>query len=230
MLVSIIIPTFNEKDNIIYLVKEINKEIENYNYEIIVVDDNSPDCTIKVLKEENLPYVVPILRKKDHGFAKSIRCGIENARGNIIIIMDSDFNHNPKYLPILIENTKFYDCVVGSRFLYSGKEMHHDSYRTSLSWMYNLFIRLILKSKITENLFGYIAIRQSTLLKLNFDKVFVGYGEYYIRLMFYLQLEKASILQIPTVFSKRKFGEGNPRYIERIIKYTKETLKIKFLK
>ncbi len=227
-LISVILPCYNERENVTQLVVAIHNELINYPHEILVVDDNSPDGTYQAMIELNYPYVMPILRTADKGFAKSIRCGIENAKGDYIVVMDSDFNHMPKYLPIMIDNLKYFDCVIGSRFLYFPIEKHYSTSRIVTSWMFNLFIRIVLGSKVTENLFGFYAIRKEAIHKCDFDKIFWGFGDYFIRLLFYLQKNNCSILQIPAIFGNRKFGEGNKRLFARIIRYTKETFILRF--
>src|ERR1022692_1368723 len=102
--ISVVLPCYNERENVSKLVVAIHDELREYNHEIIVVDDNSPDGTYQSLVAGSYPCVVPILRTKDKGFAKSIRCGIEIAKGNIIVVMDSDFNHQPKYLKFMVDN------------------------------------------------------------------------------------------------------------------------------
>ena len=158
-LISIILPCYNERENVTRLVVAIHNELIDYNHEIIVVDDNSPDGTYRALADLNFPYVKPIIRTKDKGFANSIRCGVENSKGEIIVVMDSDFNHLPKYLPVMIANLNYFDCVIASRFLYFPLEKHYSVSRIVTSWMFNLFIRSILFSKVTENLFGFYAIK-----------------------------------------------------------------------
>ncbi|MBI4945440.1 MAG: glycosyltransferase [Bacteroidetes bacterium] len=222
--VSVILPAYNEKDSILMLVPAIHEAIAGYDHDILVVDDNSPDGTYKALLDLNLSYVKAILRETDRGFAKSIRCGIENASGDIIVVMDSDFNHLPKYLPIMIDNLKYYDCVIGSRFLYFPLEKHYNLFRIISSWMFNLFIRFTLLSGITENLFGYFAIKKEVIYKCDFNKIFFGFGDYYMRLLYFLQKKNCSILQIPAIFGQRNFGVGNKNLIPRVFRYTKELL------
>ena len=222
-LISIILPCYNERENVTQLVVAIHTELIDYNHEIIVVDDNSPDKTYQALIDLNYPYVRPIIRTANKGFANSIRCGIENSHGEIIVVMDSDFNHLPKYLPVMIDNIKYFDCVIASRFLYFPIEKHYSVPRIVTSWMFNLFIRSILFSKVTENLFGFYAIKKEVIYKCDFDKIFWGFGDYFIRLLFYLQKKNCSILQIPAIFGQRNYGQGNARLVSRIIKYTKET-------
>ena len=226
--ISVILPCYNEKENILKLVPVIHEVLSKYNHEILVVDDNSPDGTYQELKKMNYAYVVPILRETDRGFAKSIRCGIEKASGEILVVMDSDFNHQPRYLPVLIDNIKYFDCVIASRFVYFPVEKHYSLFRIITSWMYNLFIRIILRSGVTENLFGFFSIRKEVVYKLDFDKIFFGFGDYFIRLLFYLQKDNRSILQIPAIFGQRNAGTGNKNLMRRIFRYTKETFILRF--
>jgi dolichol-phosphate mannosyltransferase len=228
--ISVVLPCYNEKENILALVPVIHKVLKEYEHEILVVDDNSPDGTYSAIKEKNYNYVVPLLRTTDRGFAKSIRCGIENASGDIIVVMDSDFNHMPKYIPILIDNIKHFDCVIASRFLYLPLEKHDSVSRIVSSWFFNLFIRIVLFSKITENLFGFYAIKKTVIHQMDFDEIFWGFGDYYIRLMYYLQKKNYTILQIPAIFGERNSGVGNKGLFRRIMRYTKETIILRFKK
>lgn len=224
MLVSIILPTFNEKDNIIPLVKEINRCINNYEHEIIVADDNSPDGTYDALLKLDLKQLKPILRRENKGFANSIREGIEKSKGNIIIIMDSDFNHQTKYLDFMINSMKYYDCVSASRFVYGGKMS--SKLRHSLSWLFNIFTRLIIGGGITDSLYGFYCIKREVLFSLNFNKIFWGYGDYCIRLFYYLQRKNIEVLQFPAVNGKRKEGKGNSNFIKVFIQYSFAVMKL----
>ena len=136
-LASIILPCYNEKKNVIRLASRINEILKAYDFEILIVDDNSPDNTYSALRKLGIPNVIPILRTEGKGLANSIRTGLEKAKGESIVIMDSDFNHNPEYIPFLFENLKFYDCVSASRFLYGG--IMDSRMRHLLSWVLNVF-------------------------------------------------------------------------------------------
>jgi dolichol-phosphate mannosyltransferase len=225
-LVSVVLPTYNEKDSICFLVDEIHEKLAAYYHEILVVDDNSPDGTYKILQELNYPFLRPILRTSDKGFANSIRCGIENAAGDIIIIMDSDFNHQPKYLPFMIDALLYYDCIVASRFVYGGEMGNR--YRHTLSWIFNIFVRLMTGGKVTDSLYGFIAIKKDKIQKIEYDKVFWGYGDYCIRLVYYLQKNGNSILQFPAVNGKRIAGEGNSNFLKVFKQYFVEVIKLAY--
>ena len=223
-LVSIVLPTYNERDNIVPLVQLIHECVKSHNHEIIVADDNSPDGTYQALVDLNKGYLKPILRTEDRGFAKSIRCGIENSNGDIIIVMDSDFNHQPKYLPFMIDAVQHYDCVSASRFVYGGQM--NSRTRHYLSWIFNIFTRALTGGKVTDSLYGYFAINRDVIELVDYDKVFFGYGDYCIRLYFYLQKDNISMLQFPAVNGERVAGEGNSNFIKVFRQYFIAVLKL----
>jgi len=121
MKVSIVIPTYNERLNICLLIKKIITFLKK-DFEIIVVDDNSPDKTVEEVKKnfKNKKEIKVFFRKKEKGLGAAILFGIKKAKGEIIVGMDADFNHPPELLPKLIKETKNFDFVVASRFIKDG--------------------------------------------------------------------------------------------------------------
>lgn len=218
-LISVILPTYNEKGNILDLVFEIKVLLEGRSKEIIVVDDNSPDKTADAVREKFAgdPEVVVIVRTADKGMAKSIRTGLENARGSRFVVMGSDFNHLPRYIPFMVDALEHYDGVFGSRFLYGSwmsSFIHH-----KLSWSFNIFVRALLGGSITDNLYGYYAIRRTVIERCRYDDIFWGFGDYAIRLLYYLEIERASLLQIPMIVGERRAGVGNRAWVKTLIQY-----------
>ena len=128
--VSIIIPTYNESENIIQVLKSIGEHLpEDIATEVIVVDDNSPDGTGKIVddyindEQNKIEYAADIIhRKTKSGLSSAILDGIEHSSGEIIVVMDSDFSHPPKIIPRLIEEIKISNCdiVIASRFVTGG--------------------------------------------------------------------------------------------------------------
>lgn len=224
--VSVVLPCYNEKENLLKLVPVIHEILKDYDHEILVIDDNSPDNTYAALLELNLEYLVLILRETDRGFAKSIRCGLENATGDILIIMDSDFNHQPKYLPFMIDNLKYYDCVSASRFLYGGSMDH--PIRHMLSWIFNIFVRLMTRGKVTDSLYGFVSIKREVLFRMDFDSIFWGFGDYGIRFFYYLQQMNPSVLQFPAVNGKRYAGESNSGFIGVFKQYFRAVMNLTY--
>lgn len=224
--VSVIIPCFNEKMNIIPLAKAIHQALDGTSHEIIVVDDNSPDGTYNAVVQEALPYVQPFLRQDTPSLGGSIGDGLRLAKGEYVVVMDSDFNHRPQDIQILVSNLQFYDCVSASRFVYGG--YMGNRFRHVCSWVFNIFTRIATRTMVTDSLFGFFAIHRKHLAHLPFDKIFYGYGDYCIRLFYYLQKNNIQMLQIPGILGRRGAGEGNSKLIRTFIKYFSEVLKLSF--
>lgn len=228
MLVSVILPTYNESGNIVGLVTEIIKHIPvTWEYEVIVVDDNSPDGTYPLVRDSftNNPKVRPILRTVDRGFAKSIRAGIEAATGDKVIVMDTDFTHDPVEIPVLLHLSECFDIVSGSRFCAGGRMQSVKHYLAS--FVYNLLIRLILRTQIQDNLGGYYVIERQKLMKLPFDAIFFGYGEYYFRLLFFAQKEKMTVVEIPANYRSRESGNSKSSFFKMLFTYTGALLQLR---
>ena len=117
-LVSIILPAYNERENLKLLVPDITKILSQYNFEIIIIDDASIDGTKYILSDFNIVYKYNHQRQ---GLAKSIKMGIDASLGEHIIVMDSDGDHNTIHLPLMIDNLKTNDLVLTSRFKHGAK-------------------------------------------------------------------------------------------------------------
>lgn len=225
-LISLVLPSYNERDNLIPLIHAIHRDLGDRPHEIIIVDDNSPDGTYKAVLDLELPFVRAILRVKDRGLANSIRCGLEIAKGGAYIVMDSDFNHRPEYLPFMVDALQYYDCVTASRFLYGGRM--DSRWRHIFSWLFNIFTRLVTGGYITDNLYGYFAVRKTAMETLSYNRIFWGYGDYFIRLLYYLQKNRVNILQFPAVNGKRLMGKGNSNMVRIFWQYFREVVKLAF--
>jgi dolichol-phosphate mannosyltransferase len=128
--VSIIIPTYNESKNIIEVLKSIGEHLpKNLLAEAIVVDDNSPDGTGKIVEDylkevkQKMGYTIDIIhRKAKSGLSSAILRGVQDAIGDIIVVMDSDFSHPPKIIPRLIDEIKRSRCdvAIASRYMSGG--------------------------------------------------------------------------------------------------------------
>jgi dolichol-phosphate mannosyltransferase len=229
MKVSVILPTFNEAGNIVGLIREIQQRIPPaWDSEIIVVDDNSPDGTYQLARDAFATEgtVRAVLRTIDRGFAKSIRHGIELATGDCVIVMDTDFTHDPAEIPRLLHVLGMYDVVSGSRFCAGGNMQDTAHYIASL--LYNWWIRVILNTQIQDNLGGYFALKRSRLLELPFDKIFYGYGEYYIRLLHYAQKRGFSIVEIPAKYRSRTAGKSKSTFVKMLYSYSRAAIRLRF--
>ena len=224
--ISVILPTYNESANILPLIDSVHSALRGYEHEILVIDDNSPDNTYHVALNPGYPYVGAILRKDNRGLANSIRCGLENAGGEIFVVMDSDFNHMPQYIPEMLSKIDSYDCVSASRFIWGGRMNSRP--RHHLSRIFNGFIRLLAVSPLSDNLYGFFAIKRTAMESCNYDDIFWGFGDYYMRLLYSLRMNKAAILEIPAVYGERRTGNGNTGFLEVFCRYSVELGKLAF--
>ena len=224
---SIVLPTYNEKDNIIDLINKIKNVIQDHSYEIIVVDDNSPDDTFEICKKNflNDDNIKVILRKTNHGLANSIREGIENAKGQYVVIMDTDFTHDPNLIKQMLSLKTKYNIISGSRFCKGGSM--EDTMHSICSQIYNQMIKFILKTKIEDNLGGFFCIEHKNLAQLPYEKIFYGYGDYYFRLLYFAKQKNFSIVEIPARYTTRTRGKSKSKFFQMAYKYFIEVIKLK---
>ena len=226
---SLILPCYNEYKNLRLLIPLIFKCFSKSKYQIIIVDDNSEDLTIKKLKSKfrlnkNIKY---ILRKKTPSLGLSIKEGIKKSDGNVIIVMDTDFNHSPKDLKKMINlyDLNDYDLICGSRFLKNGFSSTY--FRHHCSKIFNLFVNFITGGKISDNMSGFFIIKKS-FLNNNLDKIFYGYGDFYIRLLFYMQKKNLKIRETPVRYGARKFGQSKSKFVKMLFSYSFAAAKLIF--
>jgi dolichol-phosphate mannosyltransferase len=230
MSISIILPTFNEKGNITKLIEKIIQSLAtvSYTYEVIVVDDNSPDKTADICKRyfSNNKKVKVYVRVNERGFASAIYFGIKKSKGDVIIVMDTDFSHDPKLIPLMVSNIKKYDIVIGSRYAKLGGG--EDKKRYLLSKIFNMYLRYLLKIPISDFLFGYFCINKKFLLEndLLSRKIFTGFGDYFIRLIYYIHKSKGTFLEIPAFYKSRIYGTSKSNIFKMFFTYTGTSLRL----
>ena len=217
--VSVILPAYNEAPTIATIIGAILASAPKES-EVLLIDDNSPDGTATRAKEAfvNEPRVRVIVRTSDRGLARSVRAGIEAARSDLVIVMDSDFNHDPADIPRFVGVSQFSDIVSGSRFAPGGNMP--DKGRYLASFLYNLAIRVLLRTQVQDNLCGFYAMQRQKLLTLPLDRIFYGFGDYYFRLIHFAQRQGYSIIEIPVVYGTRLGGTPKNRLFPTFLQYT----------
>jgi len=241
--VSVVLPTYNERDNICDLIDAIRREVApvGYVYEVLVVDDNSPDGTAEVVRrrynidahgEGQLPgedhtTVRLFVRTQHKGLANSIRDGLILAQGRTLVVMDTDFNHDPALIPQMVDLLRYYDLVIGSRFVMRGGM--EDRLRYHFSQLYNVFIRALFQTQIQDNLSGYFAIRRERLYSLAplFPAIFYGYGDYFIRLLLAAWRQDWKILEVPVFYILRRHGDSKTGFWSIFQQYTAAVLRLR---
>jgi len=208
----IVIPTYNEKDNIQPLVEEIFKVAPEI--KILIVDDNSPDGTGRIADELSKRYehVKVLHREKKEGLGRAYIAGFKEAlkmNPDYILQMDADFSHHPKYIPLFLKEIIDYDIVSASRFLESNKLPINVSI---LSLFARRYSRWILGLRITDPLGGFKCFRRKVLEEIELDK-FISNGFIFQAEFIYRAFKKCfHIKEIPIVFKERKSGQTKKSY------------------
>lgn len=211
-LVSIVIPTYNESKNIEPLLESISRNVlRKSQTETIVVDDNSPDGTSSIV--ENYIQTNPlhnhsislITRKNERGLSSAILKGIENSKGDIVVVMDSDFSHPPEVIPKMIDTLEHttYDIVVASRHISQGAIKGWSTKRKLISKIATKIARYGLGIKIKDPMSGFFAFRKNLLNNLKFDAI--GYK---MLLEILVKTRNASVKEIPYTFIDRQLGSS----------------------
>ena len=201
--VSVVLPTYNECDNIINLIKALEKAIKNP--EIIVVDDNSPDKTWKLVKNLKKKNIKIIRRMKEKGLASAIAHGVSKAKGDIIIWMDCDLSQPPETTIRLINALKNADISVGSRYVKGGLDKRK-FIRIFTSRLFNMFAAFLLNLKVKDTDSGFIAVKKHIFKKVSIYEH--GYGEYFIKFIYDAQRKGFKIVEIPYANQDRIKGES----------------------
>ena len=240
--VSVVLPTFNERDNICDLIDAICRELQppGYRFEVLVVDDSSPDGTAEVVRGRynlgDTGGIIPkypagslrlFVRTQDKGLAASIRDGLLLAQGQTLVVMDTDFNHDPAMIPQMVDLLRHYDLVIGSRFVMRGGMEDRQRYR--FSQLYNVFIRALFHIQIQDNLSGFFAVRRDRLYSLAplFPRIFYGYGDYFIRLLLVAWRSDWKILEVPVFYILRRHGTSKTGFWSVFKKYTAAVLRLR---
>jgi len=231
MNLSIILPTYNERESINALISEIYELLEShpYSFEIIVVDDNSPDATFAEATNhwKGNPRVRILLREDEKGLATAILHGILHSTGEKVVVMDTDFNHPPKLIPLLVKITDYFEIASCSRYVIGGG-METSRFRYFGSKLFNKFIHYTLKMQTTDNLSGYYCFRREVLDGLPLERIFFGYGDYFIRFLYVMQRLKHPIIEIPVVYEDRLGGLSKTNLKAEFLHYFRSVLKIRF--
>jgi dolichol-phosphate mannosyltransferase len=230
MQVSVILPTYNESKNIVALIEALEEQFKSVNisYELVVVDDNSPDGTAKLVQERAQADadVRLFVRTEERGLGTAIKHGIRQAQGEVVAVMDTDFNHDPKMLPQMVKFLEYYDIVIGSRYVMGGGM--EDLTRYYFSFLYNVFVRLVLRTQIQDNLSGFFAMRRDKLTGMDLDGIFYGYGEWFMRLLYLAWRRGYAMLEVPVYYVLRRHGQSKSRFVEMILSYTRTVLDLRF--
>ncbi len=198
--VTIILPTFNERDTIVPLISEIVRSLDRP-AQVLVVDDDSPDRTWALVEQLQLavPGLVLHRRRDIRGLATAVKLGVEKADGDILAWMDCDFSHPPAALPRMLERLRHSDGVILSRYVEGGRQ-ESPLLRRLTSRLFNLFANAWLGFAIKDWTSGCIAIRGDVIRNLGVEPLGTGYGEYFIGLLYRALRKGYTIEEIPYTY------------------------------
>jgi len=206
------IPTYNERENIKTLIDKI-LDLKIKNLHIVVADDNSPDGTWKIVQQiaKKNKNVHLLLRKKDKGRGSAGRDGfiycLKNS-ADIVVEMDADMSHDPKYIPLMIKELKNADIVLGSRRLKGSREVGRGLLRKFVTLGANLYITLMLGIKVKDCNSGYRCFKRKVMEKINLEKLESKGPSIVQEVLFKAHLNKFKIKEIPITFINRTKGKS----------------------
>lgn len=210
----VIIPTYNEKENIENIIRTIFSIDSQYH--LLIIDDESPDGTAKIIKKlqsafNNQLFIIERPSKLGLGTAyiTGFKWALEN-NYDFIFEMDADFSHDPKDLPRLLNACKDnnYDLSIGSRYVKGGKVENWPKTRWLMSYFASIYVRVILLMNIKDTTAGFKCYKKEVLEKINLDNVqFMGYA-FQIEMKYSAYRLGFKLFEVPITFKDRQLGES----------------------
>ena len=211
--ISVVIPTYNESRNIEALYDTLRKALDGHTWELIVVDDHSPDRTSDVVRRmgESHGNVRCIERVQDRGLASAVQWGAQAAHGETIVVMDGDLQHDAFLIPLMCEELrKGSDIVAASRFLGGGEvEGLSSDARRQLSAWGNRLANIFLGRRLSDPLTGYFATSRKLFLK-SIPRMNADGFKIFFDLLFYNRA--AAVREVAFDFQPRLHGESKLQF------------------
>jgi len=205
-MISVIIPTYNEKENIVGVLNKICKVLKGIHFEIIVVDDDSPDKTWEIVKKYKDKKARLLRRQGKKGLASAVIDGFNYSKGDIFVVADADFSHDYEIMPEMIKAVEQgSDFAVGSRFVKGGGITGWPFKRILTSKIATLMAKIILKVKVNDPMSGFFAVKKQLFEQIR-DKL--NPKGYKILLELLARTKSQKVKEIPYVFKDRQKGKS----------------------
>jgi dolichol-phosphate mannosyltransferase len=206
----IIIPTYNEADNIVKIINELLAiNYKGVHIEILVVDDSSTDNTAELVKGMNLPRIHIIERPGKMGlgtaYLRGFKFAIEN-NYDYVFEMDADFSHDPKSIPDFLDKIEDYDLVIGSRYIEGIAVVNWPLSRLMISIGASYYTRMVTFLPVKDVTAGFMCYKVSSLKQINLDQVKSNGYSFQIELKFRMWKKGFKLIEIPIVFIDRRAG------------------------
>jgi dolichol-phosphate mannosyltransferase len=230
--ISVVTPSFNERDNIVEFIERISAALKNSLLEIIIVDDNSPDRTWEVVQNLNNPKCKLIRRTNAKGLASALKEGIGASTGDVVLWLDCDLGIPPEESLNLIKYIGEYDVVIGSRYARGGIDLR-PKWRALLSALLNRIASMWLDGRIHDYTSGFACAKKEVFGYVPINGV--GFGQYFIEWAYKCARLNFKILEVGYKYSLREKGvsktDGNLLvFIKLGISYFITILRVKFIK
>jgi dolichol-phosphate mannosyltransferase len=212
MKVFVTIPTYNESENIGRLLEEIRRQVQDI--EIVVADDDSPDGTWKIVENISATdpnvYLLRRMANKGRGTAgvDAFQFALKH-QADVVVEMDADFSHDPKYIPCFLEKITVSDLVLGSRAVANGKDLRSSSLRKLVTLLSAFYARSVLGLPVQDVNSGYRCFRREVLEAVDLDSVRSVGPAIVQELLYKAHLRGFSISEIPIHFPERQAGVSN---------------------
>jgi glycosyltransferase involved in cell wall biosynthesis len=210
--ICVIVPTYNEKENITSLVEQILAL--DIKPRVIIVDDNSPDGTGQIadmLAVQNPGRVSVIHRGGKLGLGTAYIAGFKQGladEADRLITMDADFSHDPSYIPALVALSHHFHITIGSRYVPQGGVVNWELRRRFLSWGANAFARTLLGLKARDCTAGFRCYHREVLLNIDLDRIFSNGYSFLVEMLFKCQRKGYTVGEIPITFANRERGQS----------------------
>lgn len=208
----VVMPTYNEAENIARIIPEVLKQGDQF--EILVVDDNSPDGTARLVKELQNRFegrIHLMERPQKLGLGRAYVAGFKYALEkdySYVFEMDSDFSHSPNDLPRFVEAINDADLVLGSRYVSGVNVINWPLSRLLLSYGASLYTRAITGMPIKDPTGGFKCFRRQVLESIDLERIHSGGYSFQIEMSFRALKKGFRIKEIPIVFSERAEGKS----------------------
>jgi len=206
---TVIVPTYNERENIVLLVPELLALPVRVH--VLVVDDNSPDSTGLIAEEMSAKdsRVSVIHRSGKLGLGTAYIAGFKQALttgSERILTMDADYSHHPRYIPAMIERSQTADLVIGSRYVRGGGAVDSPAMRRLLSYGANAFAKIMLGLQAMDCTAGFRCYRRQVLESVDLDSIFSNGYSFLIEMLYRVQRRGWKVAEVPIQFMDRRLG------------------------
>ena len=207
----VVIPTYNERDNLQKIVAEVLKQDERLH--LLIVDDNSPDGTGQLADQlaEQCPAIHVLHRPAKLGLGSAYREGFRKALelgADLLIEMDADFSHDPAMLPVFLDRIATADLVIGSRYLNGISVVNWPLRRLILSYGANWYTRLITGLNIRDCTSGFKCFRRELIEQIDLSRIKSDGYSFQIEMHFRSSELGARIVEVPIIFIDRRVGQS----------------------